>query len=116
MKFIYYYISIHSDDYTRKVESSVLEQFLISSLGFNKTSHLRFWKEISGERIYVKGISAELNGNYAIDTQDGVKEVNLIEIDLPRSIDNILELAITGIAVRIAKEFSWIIDEDHGLD
>jgi hypothetical protein len=112
---MYDYISIHSDDYSKKVMSRNLEHYLISNLGFEKVSHLTFNKELHGEPIKVRGIPAELDGSYAVYTLEGVEEVNLIEIDLPRSISDILELAIRGIAIAISKEFSWIIDEDHGL-
>lgn len=44
------------------------------------------------------------------------EEINLIEIDVPINIDDTLELVISDIANAIVKEFSWIIDEDHGLD
>ncbi|MDQ0059928.1 hypothetical protein [Paenibacillus harenae] len=112
---MYDYISIHSDDYTKKVTSKNLEHYLINNLGFEKVSHLTFYKELHGEPIELRGIPAELDGSYAFNTLEGVEEVNLIEIDLPRSISDILEHAITGIAIAISKEFSWIIDEDHGL-
>ncbi|MGO4374375.1 hypothetical protein [Paenibacillus sp. 2TAB19] len=112
---MYDYISIHSDDYTKKVTSKNLEHYLTCHLGYEKVSHLTFYKELHGDPIRVRGIPAELDGSYAIYTLDGFEEVNLIEIDLPRSISDILEHAITGVAISISKEFSWIIDEDHGL-
>lgn len=112
---MYVYISIHSDDYTNKVKSEILEQYLISNLGFEKVSHLKFCKELHGERIRLTGIPAGLNGNYAFDTLEGIEEVNLIEIDLPSYINNILEIAISNVAIAISNEFSWIIDEDHRL-
>ena len=112
---MYDYISIHSDDYTKKVKSRILEQYLVNNLSFEKVNHLTFCKKLNGEPIKVTGIPAEQDGSYAINTLDGIEEVNLIEIDLPRHIDDILEHAITEIAINIAKEFSWIIDEDHGL-
>ncbi|MCM3626257.1 hypothetical protein M3194_02600 [Paenibacillus glycanilyticus] len=112
---MYYYISIHSDDYTKKVKSKILEQYLVHILEFEKESHLTFSKEINGERIKIRGIPADNDGNYGFDTLEGIEEVNLIEIDLPKYIDDILEQTIAEIATAIAKEFSWIIDEDHGL-
>lgn len=48
---MYGYISIHSDDYTKKVNSRILEQYLISKLGFEKVASLIFSKELYGERI-----------------------------------------------------------------
>ncbi|MGO4501102.1 hypothetical protein AB4114_35220 [Paenibacillus sp. 2RAB27] len=112
---MYAYISIHSEDYTKKIKSKVLEQYLITQLGFTTVSHLTFIKEFSGEYIRLTGIPANSNGNYAIDTLEGVEEINLIEIDVPMNLDDNLELEISGIANTIVKEFSWIIDEDHGL-
>lgn len=112
---MYGYISIHSDDYTKKVNSRILEQYLISKLGFEKVASLIFSKELYGERIWVTGIPADPNGNYAFNTLDGIDEVNLVEINLPRSINNNLESVITGIAIAISNELSWYIDEDHGL-
>ncbi|SDW22047.1 hypothetical protein [Paenibacillus sp. CF384] len=112
---MYYYISIHSDDYTKKVKSKVLEQYLIHILEFEKASHLTFFKEIYGELIKIRGITSDNDGNYGFDTLEGIEEVNLIEIDFPNYINDILEQTIAAIATAIAKEFSWIIDEDHGL-
>ncbi|WP_409345899.1 hypothetical protein [Paenibacillus sp. MBLB4367] len=112
---MYDYISIHSDDYTKKVKSRILEQYLINNLGFEKVSHLTFCKKLHGEKIRLRGIPAGLDGNYAYDTLEGIEEVNLIEIDLPSYINDILEHAISNVAIAISKEFSWIIDEGHGL-
>lgn len=103
---MYDYISIHSDDYSKKVKSKILEQYIISKLGFEKVSHLTFYKELHGERIRLRGIPARLDGNYAYDTLEGIEEVNLIEIDLPRSINDILEHAISKVAIAISNEFS----------
>lgn len=113
---MYDYISIHSDDYTKQIKSEVLEYYLTSNLGFIKVRHLKFIKEINGETVEITGIPANPNGGYAFNTLDGIEEVNLIEIDLPRYIDNILEHSISEIANLIAKEFSWMIDDDHGLN
>ncbi|CAH1226857.1 hypothetical protein PAECIP111891_06014 [Paenibacillus allorhizoplanae] len=113
---MYYYISIHSDDYTQKIKSEVLEHYLLSKFGFTKVGHLKFIKEINGETVEIMGIPANPNGGYAFNTLDGIEEVNLIEIDLPRYIDGNLEHSISEIAISIAKEFSWMIDDNHGLD
>ncbi|KQX51395.1 hypothetical protein [Paenibacillus sp. Root444D2] len=113
---MYYYISIHSDDYTQKIKSEVLEHYLQEKLGFTKVRHLVFIKEINGEIVEITGIPANPNGGYGFNSLDGIEEINLIEIDLPRDIDEILEHSISEIAILIAKEFSWKIDDDHGLD
>ncbi|MCR2804267.1 hypothetical protein [Paenibacillus soyae] len=113
---MYYYTSIHSDDYTKKVKSKALEQYLISHLEFEKVSHLTFSKEINGELIKIRGMHADEDGNYGFDTLDGIEEVNLIEIDLPQHIDAILESIIADVAIAIANEFSLKIDEDNGLN
>lgn len=112
---MYYYISIHSTDYTKQIDSNVLEYYLTCNLGFTKVSHLRFIKEIYGEIVEITGIAAKPNGGYAFSTLEGIEEVNLIEIDLPRNINDILEESISEIANSIAKKFSWMIDDDHGL-
>lgn len=113
---MYDYISIHSYDYTIKIKTEVLENYLTRSLGFTKIRHLKFVKEVNGEFIHLTGISANLDGSYAFNTLEGIEEVNLLEIDLPRYTNDIIEKAISEIAVQITKEFSWIIDEDHGLN
>ncbi|GFZ76122.1 hypothetical protein GCM10008018_22090 [Paenibacillus marchantiophytorum] len=113
---MYAYISIHSEDYSKKIKSKVLEQYLTSMFGFATVSHLVFIKKVSGEFIRITGISANSNGNYSIYTLEGVEEINLIEIDVPMKLDDTVELAITDITNAIVKEFSWIIDEDHGLN
>ncbi|WP_163855972.1 hypothetical protein [Paenibacillus elgii] len=112
---MYDYISIHSENYMKKIKSKDLEQYLTSQLGFTTESHLRFSKEVSGEFISLTGIPANSNGNYAINTLEGVEEINLIEIDVPMNLDDTLELVLSDIANAIVKEFSWIIDEDHVL-
>ncbi|MGW8957353.1 hypothetical protein [Paenibacillus sp. NPDC055715] len=113
---MYDYISIHSDKYMSRIKSEVVEQFLTSVLGFTKVSHLTFHKEIDREIVKVTGILANPDGSYAFDTLDGTEEVNLIEIDVPIYTDDILELILSSIATSITKEFSWIIDDDHGLN
>ncbi|MNW44825.1 hypothetical protein D3C74_220720 [compost metagenome] len=113
---MYDYISIHSDKYMSKIKSEVVEQFLTSVLGFSKVSHLTFHKEVDGEIVKVTGILANPDGSYAFDTLDGTEEVNLIEIDVPIYTDDILELILSSIATSITKEFSWVIDDDHGLN
>ncbi|MCD1261411.1 hypothetical protein B5M42_021655 [Paenibacillus athensensis] len=112
---MYNYISIHSNDYTEKIKSAILEQYLTRNLNFEKVRHLIFCKEFQGERIWLRGILADRDGNYAFHTLDGVEEINLIEIDLPVSISGMLAQEIEIIAVAIARELSWIIDKDHGL-
>ncbi|MEC0090878.1 hypothetical protein [Paenibacillus macquariensis] len=113
---MYDYISIHSEHYTKKIKSKVLEEYLTSQLKFTTVSHLVFRKEVCGEFIRLTGIPANSNGNYAISTLEGVEEINLIEIDVPINMDDTLELVISDIANAIVKEFSWIIDADQGLD
>ncbi|MBA2937103.1 hypothetical protein HZF08_02155 [Paenibacillus sp. CGMCC 1.16610] len=113
---MYDYIGIHSENYVKKIKSKVLEQYLTSQLGFTTVSNLRFSKEVNGEFIRLNGIPADLNGNYAINTLEGVEEINLIEIDVPLNLDDNLELIISDIVNAIVKEFSWLIDEDHGLN
>ncbi|WP_426451955.1 hypothetical protein ACP26L_07715 [Paenibacillus sp. S-38] len=113
---MYDYISIHYHDYTNKIRTDILENYLTRSLGFTKVSHLRFTKEVIGEVVNLTGIHANLNGSYAFNTLEGIEEVNLIEIDVPRYTNDIIEKTISEIAVQITKEFSWIIDEDHGLN
>ncbi|MBP1996698.1 hypothetical protein [Paenibacillus eucommiae] len=112
---MYDYISIHSEMYFTKIESKLLEHYITSNLGFVKVSHLKFIKEINGQFVKATGIAANPNGSYAFNTLDGIEEINLIEIDVPSYIDEIIEQALSGIASAIAKEFSWIIDDDHGL-
>ncbi|MCD9025050.1 hypothetical protein [Cohnella silvisoli] len=113
---MYDYISIHSDTYTQKIKVEVLEQYLTSNLGFAKVSYLTFLKDVNGELVKVTGIPANPNGSYDFITLEGIEEVNLVEIDVPRYTDDILEQALSDIARAIAKEFSWIIDDDHGLN
>lgn len=48
-------------------------------------------------------------------TLEGIEEVNVVEIDLPESVNKNLERVISDIAVAISNEFAWVIDEDHGL-
>ncbi|WP_217593922.1 hypothetical protein [Cohnella sp. GbtcB17] len=112
---MYDYISIHAYDYTKQIRSEVLEHYILN-LGFTKVSHLRFINEINGEIVQIKGIPANPDGSYAFHSLESVEEINLIEIDLPRNVHGILEHSISQIAVLIAKEFSWMIDDDHGLN
>lgn len=112
---MYDYVSIHSKNYAEKVKAEILEKFLVGNLGFEKISHLKFSKELCGEWIGITGISASLEGNYAFFTLEGIEEVNVVEIDLPESVNKNLERVISDIAVAISNEFAWVIDEDHGL-
>ncbi|WP_240644316.1 hypothetical protein [Paenibacillus paeoniae] len=113
---MYDYISIHSIDYKNKVKSKDLEQYLTCDLGLIKESHLKFYKIINQVFVRVNGILARKDGSYAYDSLDGIEEINLIEIDVPSEIDHILEQELADMANAIAKNCSWIIDDDHGLE
>lgn len=107
---MYDYISLYSDDkYSRKIKSEVLEKYLLTTLNLHKDSSLKFSKELNGVRIRLTGILADENGNYAFDTLDGVEEINLIEIEIPDSMDEGIEGEITRIAFAIAAEYSWCV-------
>lgn len=107
---MYDYISIYSDEnYSKKIRTETLEKYLLATLNLRKESSLKFSKEIDGVRIILTGILANENGNYAFDTLNGVEEINLIEVDVPNSIDAGIEDAITRLAVAIATEYSWCI-------
>lgn len=107
---MYDYISIYSDDnYSRKIKTKVLEKYLLTKLGLRKDSNLKFSKDLNGVKILLTGILANENGNYAFDTLDGVKEINLIEIEIPNIIDTKIEYEITRLAIAIATEYSWCV-------
>lgn len=107
---MYDYISLYSDDnYSGRIKTEVLEEYLLTTLNLRKESSLKFSKELNGVRIVMTGIMADANGNYAFDTLDGVEEVNLIEIEVPSSIDGKIEDEITRIAFAIAAEYSWCV-------
>lgn len=64
---------------------------------------------LSNNRLYpYRNIDTFLIGN----SLDGVEEINLIEIDIPEKINDDLEKVIFHIARAIAKEYSWVIDEN----
>lgn len=113
---MYDYISIHSIDYAKSVKTEVLEQFVIGILEFEQTGPLQFTKVLHGAHVGLKGIAANADGSYAYYTLEGIEAVNLVEVILPAMIDEPLERAITALAMAIAGEFNWCIDEDHGLD
>ncbi|MEK4008621.1 hypothetical protein [Paenibacillus sp. FSL H3-0333] len=113
---VYDYISIHSAGYAKTVRTEVLERFFISTMRFEKIGPLSFSKALHGAHIGVKGISANSDGSYAYYILEGIEAVNLVEVILPAMMDEQLEHAITGLAMAIADEFGWCIDEDHGLD
>ncbi|MGG4146885.1 hypothetical protein ABEW34_27615 [Paenibacillus algorifonticola] len=108
---MYDYVSVYSDQhYSKKIRTEVIEAFFVETLHFERTSRLKFSKMICGELVTAKGISANQNGNYAFDTLDDVKEINLIEIDIPQASTGQMEEEIEEIVYAIAKEFSWIVD------
>ncbi|MEK3834206.1 MULTISPECIES: hypothetical protein [unclassified Paenibacillus] len=113
---VYDYISIHSAGYAKTVRTEVLVRFIVQTLGFEQTGPLQFSKRLHGTHVGLKGISANSDGSYAYYTLEGIEEVNLVEVILPAMMDEQLEHAITGLAMAIADEFGWCIDEDHGLD
>ncbi len=107
---MYDYICLYSDDnYSGRIKTEVLEKYLLTTLNLCKESSLKFSKEFNGVRIVITGISADANGNYAFDTLDGVEEINLIEIEIPDSLDEKIEEEITRIAIAIASEYSWCV-------
>lgn len=64
-----------------------------------------FCKEVKGEIEEVTGISTDPNGSYDFNTLDNVKEINLIEIVVPRNMGDSIENGISNIETSIAKEF-----------
>ncbi|MDK8179551.1 hypothetical protein [Paenibacillus sp. UMB4589-SE434] len=109
---MYDFISICSDRlYSKKIRVNQLDEYIVTILQFTKKSNLIYIKEIDGEVIRIMGIPANSQGNYAFDSLDGIEEINLIEIAVPWSINDVLEKKITDLANAIAKDFSWMIDE-----
>lgn len=108
---MYDYVMIYSDaHYEATIPAREISQFLVDTLAFQKTSHLKFHKEIAGEIIRITGIQANSSGGYAFDSLEGVEEINLLEIDLPNHLSQELEDHVRATANRIASQFSWIID------
>jgi hypothetical protein len=107
---MYDYISIHSDKFASFIKTDVIENFLILNMNCTKLSTLVFTKELIGSSIIIRGINANLQGNYAYDSPDEFSEINLIEIDLPDSFDGTFEDEILKIAQKISNEFFWKID------
>ncbi|MDG0791175.1 hypothetical protein OMP38_10050 [Cohnella ginsengisoli] len=112
---MYDYVSIHSQSYKEKIQAKVLDYFLTFKMGFNKSSHLRYFTKVDGQLISITGISANQDGNYSYSTLDEASEVNLVEINVPSNSNSVLEEAISEIAIAIVQQFSWLIDEEHGL-
>lgn len=109
---LYDYLEIYSDqNYMEKIKTVDIEEFFTQTLEFRKISSLKFSKVIYGELVIATGILANSNGSYAYDTLDGIKEINLIEIDIPVMLNIEIEEAILEIANKIASKFSWIINE-----
>lgn len=103
---MYDYISIYSQDYSVNIKKEIIEEFLISTLKFSKDRNLEYFKEIGDQRIILRGILANSKGNYAYNSYDEFDEINLIEIDIPKSRIINLEDEIKS----IAEELSWSID------
>lgn len=110
---MYDYIGIHSEKYITKIKTKELEQYLCFNLCFSKDSNLKYFKEINGQLVRATGIPADTNGGYAFNSLDGIEEINLIKLDIPKYLDNTLERAILDIANAIANEFSWTIDDER---
>ncbi|NGZ77713.1 hypothetical protein [Saccharibacillus alkalitolerans] len=109
---LYDYLMIYSDEkYTKKIKAIEIEKFFIEILEFNKISNLKFSKMINDELIIATGLLAESEGSYAFYTLEGIKEINLIEIDIPQKMNIEIEESILEIANAIASKFSWIVDE-----
>ncbi|UAC48109.1 hypothetical protein K6959_16250 [Bacillus aquiflavi] len=107
---MYDYISIHSDKFASTIKTDVIEEFLMFKLNCSKLSTLVFTKELSGNRIIMRGIKANEQGHYAYDSPTEFVEINLIEIDIPENINAILKAEILNIAQKISKAFLWKID------
>ncbi|EPD53770.1 hypothetical protein HMPREF1210_00593 [Paenisporosarcina sp. HGH0030] len=107
---MYDYISIHSDKFASFIKTDVIGNFLILNMNCTKLSTLVFTKELSGSSIIIRGINANLQGNYAYDSADEFTGINLIEIEFPDNSDGALEDEILKIAQKISNEFLWKID------
>ncbi|TXK68118.1 hypothetical protein [Paenibacillus sp. N3.4] len=71
---MYDFISIFSDEtHSQRIEATLLEAFLISELKLSKESHLKFFKEIGGEKITIMGIPANSNGATVLIHLKGLK-------------------------------------------
>ena len=106
---MYDYISIYSDKFASFIKTDVIENFLLLNMNCTKLSTLVFTKELSGSSIIIRGIKANLQGNYAYDSADEFAEINLIEIDFPDN-SGAMEEEILKIALKISNEFLWKID------
>jgi len=106
---MYDYISIHSDKFASFIKTDVIENFFILNMNCNKLSTLVFIKELSVSSIIIRGIKANLQGNYAYDSADEFAEINLIEIDFSDN-SGAMEEEILKIAQKISNEFLWKID------
>lgn len=111
---MYDFINISSDaTYSQRIKADVLEEYLTSVQKFSKESHLKFFKEIGGEKIKIMGIPADSHGNYGFNSLEGVIDINLIEIAVSWTLDDTFQEEISGIANAIAKQYYWIIEDDR---
>ncbi|MFC4322007.1 hypothetical protein [Litchfieldia salsa] len=107
---MYDYISIHSDKLESFIETEVIENFLEFNLMCTKLGTLEFIKDIGEYSIYIRGINANSQGNYAYNSSEKFKEINLIEIDIPNKSNDAVEAEILKIAQKISNEYLWEID------
>lgn len=75
-----------------------------------KKSSFSYSIQIKNYHFRIQGIQCDTLGNYAFNTDEHFKKINLIVINIPQGAESILDKDIRSLARTIASHFQWQID------
>lgn len=110
---MYDYISVRKDSH-HSVTVPVAEMNRIAGAipGIRQTGAVSFSLQLEQAYVRIRGILADSNGNYCYQSDHVFTDINLIEIDLPQSLDPGLENQTLELALIFARALNWQV-EDH---
>ncbi len=110
---MYDYISVRKDShYSATVPIAEMSRIAGSIPGIRQAGAVSFNLQLEQACVHIRGIQADQQGNYAYQSDSCFTDINLIEIDLPQSLDPGLENQILELALIFARALNWQV-EDH---
>lgn len=108
---MYDYISLRPDElYSDSVSPKQFNSYFENRTEYIKRTHFSYSIEIKNWHFRIQGIQCDALGNYAFNTDEYFKKINLIEINIPQGSESILDKDIRELAKKIAAHFQWKID------
>jgi len=108
---LYDYISLRANSsHSVHVKIDYLMSILTDELGCEQASNASCYYQIGSCYIRIQGIECDKNGNYAFDSDESLKKVNLIEINLPQGSESQHGTEIIAFTNSLSDKIGWEID------